>query len=63
MAPTPQPGIFAAALAEHAYLEFDRRPETSFRQLLEALTVTRYTHPLTGAYYVIPPVAALQAYT
>ncbi|GAA4251387.1 Dyp-type peroxidase [Dactylosporangium darangshiense] len=53
MAPTPQPGIFAAALAEHAYMEFDRRDGTSVRELLEALTAVGEPMPATGAINVV----------
>ncbi|MER7278963.1 Dyp-type peroxidase [Dactylosporangium sp. NPDC000244] len=53
MAPTPQPGIFAAALAEHAYLEFDLRPGVAPRDLFTALTAVGEPMPATGAINVV----------
>ncbi|MEV8514837.1 Dyp-type peroxidase [Dactylosporangium sp. NPDC051484] len=53
MAPTPQPGIFAAALAEHAYLEFDLRPGVPLRALIAALTAVGEPMPATGAINVV----------
>nr|BFE66327.1 hypothetical protein GCM10020063_108530 [Dactylosporangium thailandense] len=53
MAPTPQPGIFAAALAEHAYLEFDLRPGAAPRDLFTALTAVGEPMPATGAINVV----------
>ncbi|GAA2361616.1 Dyp-type peroxidase [Dactylosporangium salmoneum] len=53
MAPTPQPGIFAAALAEHVYLEFDLRPGVAARELLIALTAVGEPMPATGAINVV----------
>ncbi|WP_433208200.1 Dyp-type peroxidase [Dactylosporangium sp. CS-047395] len=53
MAPTPQPGIFAAALAEHAYLEFDLRPGAAPRELFAALTAVGEPMPATGAINVV----------
>ncbi|WP_432976163.1 Dyp-type peroxidase [Dactylosporangium sp. CA-233914] len=53
MAPTPQPGIFAAALAEHAYLEFDRRPGVDARELFAALTAVGEPMPAAGAINVV----------
>ncbi|MEV6924204.1 Dyp-type peroxidase [Dactylosporangium sp. NPDC051485] len=53
MAPTPQPGIFAAALAEHVYLEFDLRPGVAVRELLTALTAVGEPMPATGAINVV----------
>jgi porphyrinogen peroxidase len=53
MAPTPQPGIFAAALAEHAYLEFDLLPGVAVRDLTAALTAVGEPMPATGAINVV----------
>ncbi|GAA1519681.1 hypothetical protein GCM10009827_038940 [Dactylosporangium maewongense] len=53
MPPTPQPGIFAAAMAEHAYLEFDLRPGTDPRALLAALAAVGEPMPATGAVNVV----------
>ncbi|WP_238012382.1 Dyp-type peroxidase [Dactylosporangium sp. AC04546] len=51
MAPTPQPGIFAAALAEHVYLELDRR--TSREDLVKALNAVGEPMPAAGAINVV----------
>ncbi|WP_432828974.1 Dyp-type peroxidase [Dactylosporangium sp. CA-092794] len=53
MAPTPQPGIFAAALAEHTYMEFDLRPGVPLRDLVAALTAVGEPMPATGAINVV----------
>ncbi|MFB9184837.1 Dyp-type peroxidase [Dactylosporangium sucinum] len=53
MAPTPQPGIFAAALAEHVYLELDARPGSGREDLIRALNAVGEPMPATGAINVV----------
>lgn len=52
-----QPGISGLGAPEHSYLELDGATADGLRDAL-----TRYTTPVSGAYYFIPSVTVLAGF-